>query len=88
MGLPAKAGFIVKCNVHGTPTGKTHLWSGSDTACRMWSTGGLLQHKRWDYYIEPPSELCTLCHPERHGVSYEPPLFKAAGLGVRTDGAI
>jgi hypothetical protein len=79
MAIPQKAGFLVKCNIKGTPNGKTHLWNGSDTACRLWSTGGLNQKKRWEFYIEPPTELCTLCHPERHGIVYELPLFKNAG---------
>ena len=66
MGLPAKPGFIVRCNVHGTPNGKTHVWNGSDTCCHMWSTGGLDQRKRWDYCVRPPTKLCHNCHAERH----------------------
>lgn len=68
MKLPPKPGFIVLTLPSGRIKGKSHIWTGVDTACRMWSTGGLLQHKRWDYYIAPPTQICTLCHPERHGI--------------------
>lgn len=77
MSIPAKAGFVVRCNVKGEPTGRSHLWTGCDTACRMWSTGGLSAHHRFQYYITPPTKLCHNCHAERHGVE-EPndcPLF-------------
>jgi hypothetical protein len=79
MSLPTNVGFIVRCTPTGEPKRKSHIWLGTDTACRMWSTGGLIQTKRWDYYIEPPTEICTLCHPERYGIESpvvrEPTLF-------------
>lgn len=77
MELPNKAGFAVRCNGQGTPTGKTHLWTGHDTACRMWSTGGLPGRHKYRYFIAPPTELCHNCHAERHGITKaeEPSLF-------------
>jgi len=68
MNLPLKPGFIVRSTPKGLPKGAAHIWTGTDTACRMWSTGGLQHSKRWDYYIAPPVRICTLCHPEKHGI--------------------
>jgi len=64
--LPNKAGYI--CREHGIkgfPNGRSHLWLGDDTACRMWSTGGLNQKKRWGFYLAPPTEVCQNCHQEK-----------------------
>lgn len=40
---------------------KAHIWLGGDTACRMWSTGGMKQ-SRFEVYTELGShEICHLC---------------------------
>jgi hypothetical protein len=39
--------------------GKTHLWDGSDTKCRMASTGGLLMRK---YVVSDVSCGRPICH--------------------------
>lgn len=42
-----------------------HIWTGGDTACRMWSTGGI-KDKSWSRWVVvsldfvPPS-VCTMC---------------------------
>ena len=45
------------------PKAKAHLWDGSDTACRLWSTGGIKQTRPG--WITTPSiggrELCHMC---------------------------
>lgn len=41
---------------------KKHVWIGNDTACRMWSTGGLVKKK---YHVVDddhlPNENCSMC---------------------------
>lgn len=39
---------------------RTHLWDGSDTLCRMWSTSGLRQAK-YKLSDEPQNKLCSMC---------------------------
>ena len=41
---------------------RAHRWTGADTACRMWSTGGITQKKKW--VVENTTcglEVCLLC---------------------------
>jgi hypothetical protein len=38
---------------------KAHLWTGADTVCRMWSTGGLKQES---YEVRPDRGLHETCH--------------------------
>lgn len=55
--LPDKAGYIV----NRTGTGVAHAWTGRDTACRMYSTGGLKRSK-YDYAISPGDRpMCANC---------------------------
>lgn len=56
-----RVGFVVKYNKRiERPTGKTHVWTGNDTMCRMWSTGGLV--KRYYYFYDnPPTDICQNC---------------------------
>jgi hypothetical protein len=40
---------------------KAHIWNGEDTACRMWSTGGL---KKELFVIDETSlgkDICVMC---------------------------
>ena len=40
---------------------KAHLWTGGDTVCRMWSTGGLKQ-PQFDVVDTPGDhEICHMC---------------------------
>ena len=42
---------------------KAHIWLGRDTACRMWSTGGL-KHDRFEVFDDPGEfEICHMCKP-------------------------
>ena len=52
------------------PTGKAHLWKAGipslgiepDTACRMYSTGGLNKHRKgWMLSDQTDREICTMC---------------------------
>jgi hypothetical protein len=63
--FPSDEGFIVLTGIQGEPRGKSHRWLGKDTACRMWSTGGLPRYKNWDHRHEPPTEICNQCRPRR-----------------------
>ena len=39
-----------------------HYWNGIDTACRMWSTGGLNQNKKWSVFPDAQGHpVCTMC---------------------------
>jgi hypothetical protein len=45
------------------PMGKYHLWNGSDTSCRMWSTGGLKQSRPGWVFVEkkPERDFSQMC---------------------------
>lgn len=45
------------------PKGKYHHWDGHDTACTLWSTGGINQARAgWLVVDAPPRrELCHMC---------------------------
>ena len=46
------------------PKNRYHAWNGADTACRMWSTGGIKQNRKgWVWSAAPPEgrELCLMC---------------------------
>jgi hypothetical protein len=64
--LPKRKGFLVRCNSLGGINGKSHLWTGEDTVCRMWSTGLADSKKTYKVTGEPMTQLCSLCHPERY----------------------
>ncbi len=41
---------------------KTHIWTGEDTACRMWSTGGLASSKGYTVHQGTDGhEICHMC---------------------------
>lgn len=40
---------------------KSHIWTGKDTACTMWSTGGLVVEKQWLETATPPRPVCQMC---------------------------
>jgi hypothetical protein len=63
--FPEEPCFIVLTGRDGEPKGKSHKWLGKDTACRMWSTGGLPTHKSWDHRPSPPTEVCNQCSKDR-----------------------
>lgn len=64
--LPNHKGFLVRLNGRGLISGRSHLWTGSDTVCRLWSTGLSESSKTYRVTDEPLTQLCSLCHPERH----------------------
>ena len=64
--LPKRKGFLVRCNSLGSVNGKSHLWTGEDTVCRMWATSLVQSQKTYKVTAEPMTQLCSLCHPERY----------------------
>jgi hypothetical protein len=66
--LPNHKGFLVRFNSLGSVSGKSHLWTGADTVCRLWSTGLDLSQKTYKVTGEPMTQLCSLCHPERYDI--------------------
>ena len=39
-----------------------HIWTGKDTVCRMWSTGGLKKHMGWVHLDNPAGlKVCAMC---------------------------
>lgn len=50
---------------------KYHHWDGRDTACRMWSTGGINQARAgWIVVDVPPAR--ALCHMCKEAASARP----------------
>ena len=42
---------------------RAHLWTGNDTICRMWSTGGMGQRRGYSVHVEVGErEICELCN--------------------------
>lgn len=40
---------------------RAHLWNGSDTACRMFSTGGMCRDRYFCVTHPGPREICWMC---------------------------
>lgn len=40
---------------------RSHIWNGTDTACRMWSTGGMNQSKQWEVVQKQIGTICAMC---------------------------
>jgi hypothetical protein len=50
---------------------RAHLWMGDDTACRMWSTGGL-KRSRFEVRSERGDhEICVMCVNNSAGEKHE-----------------
>jgi len=82
-----RVGFICRVNFKtGEPNGKTHVYTGKDTMCRMWSTGGLRQH-RYGFFDSPPTKVCMNCQemPEYGNLIDEDFLPKEEQLWLTTD---
>lgn len=44
------------------PNATAHHWDGHDTACKMWSTGGMNKNKKWSIRAASGSHpICTMC---------------------------
>lgn len=44
------------------PSASAHYWDGRDTACKMWSTGGLNKNRKWAVHATPGNHpICTMC---------------------------
>lgn len=48
------------------PSGMMHIWTGSDTKCRMWSTGGIVNKKKWDKTPEQSGRICAMCEAAKN----------------------
>ena len=46
-------------------TPRAHLWTGTDTVCRMWSTGGLQQSNYSVHSDRGCLEICMMCRTGR-----------------------
>lgn len=63
--IPDRDGYLVRCSELGFANGKSHEWTGRDTLCRMWATGGLKQAGRWRFFEAPPTDMCHMCKSAR-----------------------
>lgn len=55
-----------------------HLWHGTDTLCRMWSTGGITKEKRYRVSDSPEDRpICQMCRDRQINASLNEQ-FKAA----------
>jgi len=45
------------------PSSKAHIWNQQkkDTACRMWSTGGLGKDNNYEIIDSTDKSICTMC---------------------------
>jgi hypothetical protein len=63
-----------------------HIWEGKDTACRMWSTGGMSHKRAYELYDAPYGlSVCTMCANVHGNATREDPpdlvrLVKDIGL--------
>lgn len=51
------------------PNGMMHIWTGSDTKCRMWSTGGIINKKKWAKTPEQSGRICKMCEAAKNDPS-------------------
>lgn len=59
--MPSEWGFIS----HAEPgRGSAHIWIGNDSACRMWSTGGLPFAESFRWTPSPDRKVCKRCEDE------------------------
>jgi hypothetical protein len=52
---------------------KAHIWTGDDTQCRMWSTGGIRKRRSW--IVSETARgyaICKLCSGENSYQDYDP----------------
>lgn len=59
MNTPSTPGYLLDGR---KPKGAYHRWTGQDTACRMWSTGGLKQSKPSWVFVSVAPPVRSLCH--------------------------
>lgn len=60
-----EAAYLVRNAGRRAKRSRAHLWDGSDTLCRMWSTGGI---KRTSYRVfseQDGHEICRMCQHVR-----------------------
>lgn len=43
---------------------KAHIWTGSDTVCQMWSTGGMKQSRFEVREDRGEHEICHMCQEQ------------------------
>lgn len=56
--IPTTVGFLVR---RGHGNGAAHVWTGYDTACRMYSTGGL-KHEKYVFCLDRGQRrVCANC---------------------------
>jgi len=46
---------------------KAHIWKGEDTACRMWSTGGLKKELFVIHETALGKDICVMCNNKHYG---------------------
>lgn len=53
--------FLIRRKFAGKPA-IAHIWFGDDTACRMWSTGGIGRNRPFDQIeILGDHPICQMC---------------------------
>ena len=68
-------GNIVQYLIRNKGKVKTaHIWTGRDTACRMWSTGGLSHKKSYAVHGDTCGlNVCTMCENVHNKMTQEDP---------------
>jgi len=50
-----------------------HIWTGQDTVCRMWSTGGIDKRRAYDVFDESKGlRICHMCDQVHKKSEYDP----------------
>jgi len=66
--------------VRGEPQPPAHLWDGEDTACRMWSTGGISRHTSYRVSDTPEGRpICGVCEEKTRAGSAPAEPFDVLG---------
>ena len=60
--------YLINKTKEGWCASVAHIWTGDDTACTMWSTGGLKTYKYQVYQSKP--EDCRVCETCEKAIEY------------------
>lgn len=53
------------------PSKKAHIWTGVDTYCRMYSTGGISASSNFKVFDTPMGRpVCALCESKRRSLEH------------------
>ena len=48
-----------------------HIWTGEDTACKMWSTGGMRKGKKELHTVLDDRRVCVMCQNNEYKMKFQ-----------------